>query len=113
MIDWSTVLLNSGYKQGGGVLRGGGGGDSAQWGVCVFESLREILASKTRPEEQHLVKTRRSRIQTLVHTPLILFITERDIITKKVSYKVHVGSATVSENICNCIWKKSLSLLAP
>lgn len=76
----------------------------------MFEPLGEILAGKTRPKEQQLVKTQRGRVQVLVHTALILFITEREITTKTVVSKVHMGSASVSENICDSICKKSHSL---
>lgn len=49
MIDWSTALLNSGYKQG--EMRGEGGREGedeggAQWGVCMLASLRETLVCK-------------------------------------------------------------------
>lgn len=52
MIDWSTALLNSGYKQGEMSGEGeqgrreGEDEDNAQWGVCMLSSLREILVCK-------------------------------------------------------------------
>lgn len=72
MIDWSTALLNSGYKQremsGEGKQGGREGEDEGgtQRGVCMLASLREILVCKAGAEEEQVVKQQHNSARAIV-----------------------------------------------